>query len=328
MKPEFTVKLIRNTAGLKRLSDQLLDCQAFALDIETSDWWNRHREQIALIQFAFRAADDKIKVGVVDPLADLNINKLRLPLENPSALKIIHNAAFDAVRLQKHYNFRLTSIYDTMIAARRSGERKHSLKAQASLYLDLHLDKTARNSDWSRRPLDYRQLHYAALDPYAALLLYEHQTSRGLAGDYRLKPPAVDNQTPLPFGKPTKQVVPKKAESSESERAAVSADSQTENDKSGYKKAELPEEAIALLGIISELPTRYSPGSLAVSAGGNRVGLTGWIIDRRLGGDAEPDEETVKLAISRLCDKNLVAITETGRLKATMSGENLWRSLK
>ena len=316
------------------MSDRLLDRPAFALDIETSDWWNRHRERIALIQFAFRGADDKIKVRIVDPLADLNINELRTPLENPSVLKIIHNASFDAVRLQKHYNFRLAPVFDTMIAARRSGERKYSLKAQASIYLDLHLDKTARNSDWSRRPLDYRQLHYAALDPYATLLLYENQSKRRLTSDYRLKPPVADKQTALPFGRSAKLDIPKKTKILESGRENSSAKLRTgqerriANDKIGSEKSELTEEAIALLGIISELPTRYSPGSLAASASSGRVGLMGWIIDRKLGSDAEPDEESIKIAVSRLCEDHLVEITESGRLKATPAGENLWRLRK
>ena len=319
---------------MRQLSDRLLDRPAFALDIETSDWWNRHRERIALIQFAFRGTDDKIKVRIVDLLADLDVNELRTLLENPSALKIIHNASFDAVRLQKHYNFRLTPIFDTMIAARRSGERKYSLKAQALIHLDLHLDKTARNSDWSRRPLDYRQLHYAALDPYATFLLYEDQMKRGLTGDYRLKPPAADKQTALPFGGSVKLIIPEKAEVSGSGRKDSSAklraeqEHRTANDATGFESSELTEEAIALLGIISELPTRYSPGSLAASAGSRRVGLMGWIIDRKLGSDAEPDEESIKMAISRLTDKSLIEITESGRLKATPAGEDLWRLRK
>lgn len=69
--------------------------------------------------------------------------------------------------------------------------------------------------------------------------------------------------------------------------------------------------AIALLGIITELPTRYSPDALAASLGAERVGLAGWIIDRRLGKDAESDEEEVKMAINSLCERNFVRITET-----------------
>ena len=86
--------------------------------------------------------------------------------------------------------------------------------------------------------------------------------------------------------------------------------------------------AIALLGIITELPTRYSPDALAASVGAERVGLAGWIIDERLGKDAEPDEEEVKMAINSLCERKLVKITETRRLKSTAAGEKLWGTMK
>ena len=203
-----------------------------------------------------------------------------------------------------------------MLAARRSGERKYSLKAQAEIHLKLRLDKSPQTSDWSRRPLDLRQLNYAALDPFAALLLYENQIKRGLSGRYQLKTPADSIQNLLPLGN-----LPPPVETSDARATAINEDVSL---KSG-----LSEEAIALLGIITELPTRYSPDSLAVSIGSEtRVGLAGWIIDRRLGADAEPDEEAVKLAITGLCESGLVRITETRRLEATETGERLWQSIK
>ena len=175
----------------------------------------------------------------------------------------------------------------------------------------MRLDKTAQGSDWSRRPLDVRQLHYAALDAYAALLLYENQAERQLAGDYRLKPPVDSAQNTLPLDDPSSQGAPVA-------KAALDAD----------PASGLPEEATALLGIISELPSRYSPNGLAASVGAERVGLAGWIIDRRLGVNAELDEETVKLAISDLCERRLIKITETRRLEATALGAQLWQTLK
>lgn len=305
-KPEFSLKFIKDADNLLRLSERLLSLPAFALDIETVDWWNRHHERIALIQIAYRAAD-KIRVVIIDALADFSLEPLRLPLEQSSTLKIIHNAGFDAVRLNKHYKFNVAPVFDTMAAARRSGERKYSLKAQAEIHLGLRLDKSAQSSDWSRRPLDVRQLHYAALDPYAALLLYENQAKRGLTGDYRLKLPIGSVQNLLPLN---------------------DAPAEIPLTKESLPKIELPEVAAALLGIIAELPSRYSPDGLAVSVGAERVGLAGWIIDNRLGRDAEPDEETVKLAIASLCERGLVGITETRRLKATEMGAQLWQTLK
>jgi len=90
----------------------------------------------------------------------------------------------------------------------------------------------------------------------------------------------------------------------------------------------LTKEAAALLGIVAELPTRYSPAALAASVGAGRVGLAGWILDRRLGAECEPDEATVKAAIAGLCAHELVRITETRRLEATDAGARLWQTIK
>lgn len=314
-KPDFSLKFIKDGDALELLSKNLTGLSAFALDIETTDWWNRHRERIALIQIAFRAGNG-IKVFIIDALAQLDLSLLRRPLEEPSVVKIIHNAAFDATRLNKHYAFRVNGVFDTMLAARRSGERKYSLSAQAEIHLGLHLDKSAQTSDWSRRPLENRQLYYAARDPYATLLLYENQTGRRLNGSYRLKPIIEKIQNLLPLEEITKPVEPDAGTFLPDARDLFSP------------ARELSDEAVALLGIITELPTRFSPGSIAVSVGAERAGLAGWIIDRRLGENAEPDEETVKLAVAELCERQLIRITETRRLTATEAGVRLWRMLK
>jgi hypothetical protein len=316
-KPDFTLKFIKTSEDLRLLSERLLTLSAFALDLETSEWWNRHRERIALVQFAYRA-DDKIRVVILDALAELDLEPLRLPLEDTGIIKIIHNASFDAVRLQTHYNFQTAPVFDTMSAARRNGERKYSLAAQAQVHLNLRLDKSMQNSDWSRRPLDVRQLHYAAHDPCAALLLYEHQVRRGLTGEYLLRLPAPSKQNLLPLDEMPLAAPPVAA------KAATDAPPR----KPPFIKTNLTEEMIAILGIIAELPTRYSPDGLAASVGTMRVGLAGWIIDERLGVNAEPDEETVKLAIAELCENKLIEITATRRLQATEDGAEVWRGLK
>lgn len=314
-KPEFTIKYIKTTSQTKLLSEHLHTLKTFAIDIETSEWWNRHRERIALIQFAYRTPESqKIKVIILDLLAGIDLTILQSALENSSITKIIHNAAFDAVRLQKHYNFHTANIYDTMIAARSNQERKYSLKVQADIHLKLRLNKESQKSDWSRRPLSREQLYYAALDPYAALLLYEDQTKRGLSGAYRLRPSAESNQIRLPLKKFADKDSP----------AIKELQTQKSSPQTG-----LTGEAIAILGIISELPTRYGPDSLIASVeSGTRVGLAGWIIDTRLGEDAEPDEETIKGTIAELCERELIRVTETRRLTATEAGNELWQSLK
>ncbi len=143
-------------------------------------------------------------------------------------------------------------------------------------------------------------------------LLCENQTGRNLTGEYSLKPLADAKQNLLPLDD-----LPAFIESATDKISSPAEKSSSQ--------PELLEETIAMLGIITELPSRYSPDGLAASVGAERVGLAGWIIDQRLGVNAEPDEETVKLAIAELCERGLIRITESRRMKATDAGAQLWR---
>src|SRR5919205_286289 len=184
MNLDYRISFINDQARLNTLCEGLASVPALALDIETINWWSPQAERVA----------------VVDALARLDPATLRRPLELSSTTKVIHNAAFDATRLARHFKISAAPVHDTMLAARRGGERRCSLKAQAEQHLRLRLDKEARQSDWGQRPLHPKQLSYAALDAVATLLLYEHQTRRGLKGDYRPRAVVGDEQVALPLG--------------------------------------------------------------------------------------------------------------------------------
>lgn len=314
---DYSVELVNDQARLTRLIDRLASAPVIALDIETVNWWNRHQERIALIQIAFRSGQQP-KVAIIDTFANLNVEPLRLPLERNTVTKVIHNAVFDATRLNDHYQFKVAPIHDTMVAARRGGEKRYSLKAQAASHLNLHLDKNGQQSDWSRRPLRTIQIHYAALDAVAALLLYENQIRRKLDGSFQLKDKTSSQQASLPLiDSPETNILPDRRDGEYISKG-----------KDFAMQSDLPRARLALLGIISELPSRYHPDQLSVSVGSERVGLAGWIIDRVLGRDADLDEATAKLEIAGLCEQNLVRITATRRLEATEKGASLWSRLK
>lgn len=315
--PDFSIELINDQKKLARLINHLSSTSVIALDIETADWWNRHRERIALVQLAYRA-ERQPKVAIIDALVKLDFELLRPPLESNTTTKVIHNAVFDASRLAAHFGITVAPIHDTMVAARRSGERRYSLKAQAETYLNLQLDKGMQTSDWSRRPLNTKQIYYAALDAFSTLLLYENQLKRKLNGTFQLKETIASSQAQLPL-----------SEFPESEISSTSQEAKSViEEKRSLLKTNLPASSIALLGIITELPTRYHPDQLTVSVGSERVGLAGWIVDRMLGADTDFDETTAKLGLIDLCEQNLVRITETRRLKATKEGAQLWYHLK
>jgi hypothetical protein len=305
-----TVEFINQQSQLATFAERAVQASSLALDIETTNWWDRQAEKVALVQLAWRDANQQPRVAVIDTLAGLDLEPLRRPLELSIATKAIHNASFDAARMLRHYSIATSPIHDTMLAARRSGEKSCSLKAQAALHLGLQLDKTEQRGDWSRRPLSHEQLHYASLDAACTLLLFEQQRERGLRGDYELRERSskpvekllweITQEPNLP---PAPSVPP----------LALPVE------------LNLEQTGLALLGIIAELSGRYSPDQLAVSVGSERVGLAGWIIDRTLGANADIDETSAKQAIADLCEQQLVNLSLTRRLEATPAGVQLWR---
>jgi hypothetical protein len=229
--------------------------------------------------------------------------------------KAIHNAAYDAVRLSRHFHIHTSPIHDTMLAARRSGEKRYSLQAQAQAHLKLQLDKSEQRGDWALRPLTLKQLRYAALDAACTLLLYENQKARGLSASYQLREAVQSTQTSLPLSD---------AESPPPARAGI----QKVADAKTSATEELSPPLAALLGVVTELNGRYSPERLAVSANSERVGMAGWIIDRVLGAEADLDEDTAKLGIAELLERRLINLNAARRLEATEAGARLWVRLK
>jgi hypothetical protein len=321
---DYSIEIINNQAKLENLVERLAHVSFFALDIETAEWWIRHRERISLIQIAFYApgGGGRIKVVIIDALAGFDLKILSVPLQSSSAIKIIHNAAFDATRLFNHYKFKTAPIHDTMLAARRNGEKKYSLQAQSIVHLNLRLDKGTQRSDWSRRPLDFKQISYAALDSYAALRLYEHQLKRNLNGTYHLRDASASGQGQLPLDDLTETVSSAtKQEALGQSQSAITADTNSPAQL-------LPVAVTALLGIISQLPSRYGPDQLAVSVGSERVGLAGWIVDRLLGRETDFDEDNARLVIADLIARKLIKFTATRRLEATQKGLEVWLKIK
>ena len=313
MNLDYRLAFISDQHRLRSLCESLGSVAAFAVDLETINWWDPQIEQLALIQLAYRL-HQQVRVAVIDALAQLDLSILRQPLELDTTTKVMHNAAFDARRLARHLRITAAPIHDTLLAARRSGEERYSLKAQVEKHLQLQLNKGAQHSDWSRRTLPPQQLDYAALDAVATLLLYEHQRQRGLTGDYRWRSRRADEQGALPLD----HVLPRAGQV----EPLPPAEQQT------LVSADLSAVALALLGIITELPSRYSPEQLAVSVGEDRVGLAGWIIDQTLGRDADVDEATAQMEIASLCQRGLVHLTPTRKLEVKAAGRELWQRHK
>src|SRR5215471_6478489 len=311
---EFVSDKLALTASLERLDA----APVIALDIETIYWWDREYERVSLIQLAFRE-NGEIRVVVIDALAGFDPEPLRRPLELSLQIKVIHNASFDAVKMSRHFRIMTSPIHDTMLAARRSGERRCSLQAQVEAHLGFHLDKTEQRGDWSRRPLSAEQLNYASLDAVCTLLLYEKQVARGLRGDYQLRAQLREKigktQAPLALVDVDPQVAAPDAGDPELSQLASEI-------------GDLNPCAFAMLGVIAELGGRYSPDHLIASVRAERVGLAGWIIDHTLGADADIDELIARQEIAALIAKGFAHLSLSRKLEATAAGLKFWTDHK
>lgn len=315
---DYSLELVSRQHELTALAARLDPERALALDIETINWWDRKAERVALVQLAFREGG-RVRAAVIDALAGLDLDPLRTPFEQSDAPKAIHNAAYDAVRLLNHYRIQVSPIHDTMLAARRGGERRCSLQAQAQIHLGIELDKAEQRGDWSRRPLAEAQLRYAALDAVCTLMLYEDQIARGLTAAYQVREASRSRQTTLPLDAAPRTPPPLEPPGAAAEEATPPQTPSAVN---------LNAQALALLGVVVQLSGRYSPERLAASSGSERVGMAGWIIDRLLGAGTDMDGDTIKLEVAELCERGLLRLNAEHRLEATLEGARLWQESK
>ena len=129
-----------------------------ALDTE-ADSFHHYRDKVCLVQITAGPA-----TLLVDPLAGVSLEPLRGILANRSRRKILHGADYDIRILHRDFQLEVGSIFDTMIAARLTGETSVGLAALLERHLGVVLDKAHQRADWSRRPLTPAMLAYAAAD--------------------------------------------------------------------------------------------------------------------------------------------------------------------
>ncbi|MGN6269252.1 MAG: ribonuclease D [Sphingomonas sp.] len=153
--------LIEDSASLANLCRRLADSPFVCVDTEfmrENTFW----PELCLIQIA-----DENEAAAIDPLApgiDL-APLLQLLTNNEDVLKVFHAGGQD---LEIIYNMTGTTphpLFDTQIAAMALGQGEQvGYGNLVDAWLGVTVDKGARFTDWSRRPLDKRQIDYAIAD--------------------------------------------------------------------------------------------------------------------------------------------------------------------
>jgi ribonuclease D len=132
-----------------------------ALGIDTEFVRERtYRANLGLVQVS-----DGETAWLIDPLAVPSLDSLVRLLNNSEILKVLHSGSEDLEVLLHSVGTLPEPMVDTQIACAMLGQPLQlSYHNAANWLLGAELDKDQTRSDWCRRPLQTRQLHYAAMD--------------------------------------------------------------------------------------------------------------------------------------------------------------------
>lgn len=131
-----------------------------AFDTESNSL-HAYAERVCLIQISSRTAD-----YIVDPLVLTDLTLIGDLLADPRIETVFHASEYDLMCLKRDYQFEITNLFDTMMAARICGIRQIGLQNLVQTYLGIELDKSHQRDNWAKRPLPAACLRYAQLDTH------------------------------------------------------------------------------------------------------------------------------------------------------------------
>lgn len=154
------MQIIETTAALAEACETLARSEYLTIDTEflreTTFW-----PELCLIQLAGPETE-----VIVDPLAKgLDLAPFFALMANPAVLKVFHAARQDIEIIVNRGDLIPHPIFDTQVAAMVCGFGDSvSYDQLVQKIKGVHIDKSSRFTDWSRRPLTEKQLEYALAD--------------------------------------------------------------------------------------------------------------------------------------------------------------------
>ena len=153
--------LITDSAALANLCTRLSQADFVTVDTEFMRE-STYYPELCLIQIA-----DTNEAAAIDPMApgiDLK-PLLDLLTENEDVLKVFHAGGQDIEIVYNLTGKTPHPLFDTQVAAMALGQGEQiGYSNLVDSWLGISVDKGARFTDWSRRPLDARQIEYAIGD--------------------------------------------------------------------------------------------------------------------------------------------------------------------
>jgi ribonuclease D len=174
------MRIVDSTGELEALTAELAKTPYIALDTEfmrDQTYWPK----LCLIQVAAPGVE-----AIIDPLAaDLDLSTFHVLLTDTRIMKVMHAARQDIEIFFHRAGVIPDPLFDSQVAAMVCGfGEAASYETLARKLAHVEIDKSARFTDWSRRPLSARQLEYALADVTHLRTIYE-ALSKDLARTHR-----------------------------------------------------------------------------------------------------------------------------------------------
>jgi ribonuclease D len=174
------MRIVDSTGELEALTAELAKTPYIALDTEfmrDQTYWPK----LCLIQVAAPGVE-----AIIDPLAaDLDLSTFHVLLTDTRIMKVMHAARQDIEIFFHQAGVIPDPLFDSQVAAMVCGfGEAASYETLARKLAHVEIDKSARFTDWSRRPLSARQLEYALADVTHLRTIYE-ALSKDLARTHR-----------------------------------------------------------------------------------------------------------------------------------------------
>lgn len=163
------MRIIETSGDLKAIAAELETAPYVALDTEfmrDQTYWPK----LCLIQVAAPGIE-----AIVDPMAEgIDLSPFYALLKAPHIVKVLHAARQDIEIFFHQGGVIPQPLFDSQIAAMVCGfGDAASYETLSRKLARAEIDKSARFTDWSRRPLSQRQLEYALADVTHLCTIYE-----------------------------------------------------------------------------------------------------------------------------------------------------------
>lgn len=156
--------MIAGESAFREYLASLAGEERVALDTE-ADSLHCYFEKLCLIQSGWGQNPQSgwaEELKLIDPLAGLPLEEFFQALKGKTIL--FHDADYDLRLLRRSGSFPDEDIFDTMIAARLTGEPQLGLAALVERYFGITLSKASRKANWAQRPLSDQMVEYALND--------------------------------------------------------------------------------------------------------------------------------------------------------------------